>query len=439
MAVAVKQETPRSEPCIDHSLWRALNVPMFPDGFLWGAATAAHQVEGNNVNSDCWLLEHLPGSIFAEPSGDACDHYHRYPEDIATLAGLGLNSYRFSVEWARIEPEEGEFSTAILDHYRRVLMTCQDHGLFPVVTFHHFTSPRWLLAVGGWEDKKTPDRFARYCDRVTRHLGDLIGMACTLNESNLPRLLSSLRVAPPAEEQSQQPMWQGAGQRLGIPPERVAPFQFTGTAEAFDTMLAAHRAGSAAIKSVRADLPVGWTLALADIQAGPGGEDHAAGVRRDVNEIYLEASRDDDFVGVQTYSRTRFGADAPLPPPPGAELNMMGEEFYPEALEATIRLAAAVSGVPIVVTENGLATGDDTRRQVYVQRALQGVANCLRDGIDVRGYIYWTALDNFEWVFGYRPTFGLIAVNRATQERAVKPSARWLGDVARTNGVALQT
>lgn len=118
---------------------------------------------------------------------------------------------------------------------------------------------------------------------------------------------------------------------------------------------------------------------------------------------------------------------------------MMGEEFYPEALEATIRLAAAVSAVPIVVTENGLATDDDTRRQVYVQRALQGVANCLRDGIDVRGYIYWTALDNFEWIFGYRPTFGLIAVNRATQERAVKPSARWLGDVARTNGAALQT
>ena len=117
---------------------------------------------------------------------------------------------------------------------------------------------------------------------------------------------------------------------------------------------------------------------------------------------------------------------------------MMGEEFYPEALEETIRQAATVSGIPIVVTENGLATGDDTRRQVYVQRALQGVAGCLRDGIDVRGYIYWTALDNFEWVFGYRPTFGLIAVNRATQERAVKPSARWLGDVARTNGAKLQ-
>jgi beta-glucosidase len=411
---------------------------MFPRGFLWGAATAAHQVEGNNVNSDCWLLEHLPGTIFAEPSGDACDHYHRYAQDIATLADLGFNTYRLSVEWARIEPEEGEFSWAILDHYRRVLTTCQEYGLTPVVTFHHFTSPRWLLAEGGWEDRGTPDRFARYCERVTRHLGDLVGMACTLNESNLPRLLSTLGLAPPAEQRAEQPMWRAAGQRLGIPPDRVAPFQFTGSATAFDTMLAAHRAGSAAIKGVRADLPVGWTLALADIQAGPGGEEHAARVRREVNEVYLDAAREDDFVGVQTYTRTRFGPDGPLSPEPGAELNMMGEEFYPEALESTIRLAAAVAGVPVVVTENGLATADDTRRQEYVRRAVGGVANCLRDGIDVRGYVYWTALDNFEWIFGYRPTFGLIAVDRETQERTVKPSARWLGNLARTNGRALE-
>ncbi|HLE29049.1 MAG TPA: family 1 glycosylhydrolase [Anaerolineales bacterium] len=113
----------------------------FPKGFLWGTATAAHQVEGNNVNSDVWLLEHMPETIFAEPSGDACDHYHRYPEDIALLAELGFNLYRFSLEWARIEPEEGEFSRAILEHYRRMLAACHAHGLTPMVTFHHFTSP----------------------------------------------------------------------------------------------------------------------------------------------------------------------------------------------------------------------------------------------------------------------------------------------------------
>jgi len=119
-----------------------MTMPLeFPKGFLWGTATAAHQVEGNNVNSDVWLLEHMPETIFAEPSGDACDHYHRYPEDIALLAELGFNLYRFSLEWARIEPEEGEFSRAILEHYRRMLAACHAHGLTPMVTFHHFTSP----------------------------------------------------------------------------------------------------------------------------------------------------------------------------------------------------------------------------------------------------------------------------------------------------------
>lgn len=411
---------------------------IFPNGFLWGAATAAHQVEGNNVNSDSWLLEHLPETIFAEPSGDACDHYHRYGQDIALLAELGINAYRFSLEWARIEPEEGEFSRASLEHYRRVLTACHDHGITPIVTFHHFTSPRWLLAAGGWEDPHTPDKFARYCERVARHLGDLIGAVCTLNEPNLPRLLRTLDIVPPVDQQRHTPMWVAAAGVLGIPPERVAPFQFTGTDAGFETMLAAHRAGRAAIKAVRGDLPVGWTLALADIQAGPGGEEQAAQVRRSVNEVYLQAVRGDDFVGVQTYSRLRIGPDGPLDPPAGAELNMMGEEFYPEALEATIRQTAAVAGTPVLVTENGLATSDDTRRIAYIQRALRSVARCLQDGIDVRGYIYWTALDNFEWVSGYRPTFGLIAVDHATQERTVKPSARWLGNVARTNGHALE-
>ncbi len=427
------------EECLSQRKVKIMTTPfIFPNGFLWGAATAAHQVEGNNVNNDGWLLEHLPETMFAEPSGDACDHYHRYPQDIALLAELGFNTYRFSIEWARIEPEEGEFSWAILEHYRRVLTTCRDHGLTPVVTFHHFTSPCWLLAAGGWEDARTPDRFARYCERATRHLGDLIGAVCTLNEPNLPRLLAVLGVMPPAEQQRQAPMWVAASRVLGVAPERVAPFQFTGTDVAFETMLAAHRAGRAAIKAVRDTLPVGWTLANADIQAGPGGEERAATVRREVNEVYLEAVRGDDFVGIQTYGRMRFGPHGLLRPEEGVELNMMGEEVYPEALEATIRQAAAVASVPVLVTENGLATSDDTRRIAYVQRALRGVARCLQDGIDVRGYIYWTALDNFEWIFGYRPTFGLIAVDRATQERTVKPSARWLGKVARTNGHALE-
>ena len=132
----------------------------FPKDFLWGTATAAHQVEGNNFNCDYWPMEYMPGSIFAEPSGDAIDHYHRYPQDIALLASLGFNAYRFSIEWARIEPEDGFISKAALDHYRRMLETCHQHGLTPVVSYHHFTTPRWAISQGGWTNPDTAAKFA---------------------------------------------------------------------------------------------------------------------------------------------------------------------------------------------------------------------------------------------------------------------------------------
>src|SRR5258708_9148788 len=161
----------------------------FPEKFLWGAATAAHQVEGNNVNSDLWVLEHVKPTLFDEPSLAACDHYHRFEEGIRLLASLGLNTYRFSIEWARIEPERGHFSTAALEHYRRMLAACHENGVTPMVTFYHFSSPRWFAALGGWEKPASVDLFARYSERAPRHLGDLINSATTFNEPNLPMLL----------------------------------------------------------------------------------------------------------------------------------------------------------------------------------------------------------------------------------------------------------
>ena len=146
----------------------------FPEGFVWGTATAAHQVEGGNWNNDWWAWEHTPDSPCQEPSGDACDHWHRYPEDIRLCADLGFDAYRFSLEWSRIEPEEGEFSRAALDHYRRMCAACREHGLEPIVTFHHFTTPRWVAARGGWVEPATADRFARFCERAAAHLGDVI-------------------------------------------------------------------------------------------------------------------------------------------------------------------------------------------------------------------------------------------------------------------------
>jgi beta-glucosidase len=193
-----------------------------------------------------------------------------------------------------------------------------------------------------------------------------------------------------------------------------------------------------AIRSGPGDAPVGLTLAMQEYVAVGDGAAQAKleRIRLNSEDVYLDAVAGDDFLGVQTYSRMRVGPDGALGPEAGVETTMMGYEFWPEALEACIRRAwAHTDGVPVLVTENGIATADDTRRIAYVERALAGVGRCLDDGIDVRGYTYWSALDNFEWAYGYRPTFGLIGVDRTSFERSPKPSARWLGQVARANAL----
>ncbi|MFN2151241.1 MAG: glycoside hydrolase family 1 protein [Anaerolineales bacterium] len=403
----------------------------FPKDFLWGTATAAHQVEGNNLNSDFWVMEHVSSTVFAEPSGDAIDHYHRYSQDIAMLAELGFNSYRFSVEWARIEPEDGFFSMAELDHYRRMLETCHQSGLKPVVTYHHFTSPRWVVRQGGWHNPQTAEKFARYSRKVTEHLGDLIETVCTLNEVNVPRMAALLWMAGEDARESNQAFLQQSAQALQITPDAFAPFLFSGTDQGREVILSAHHQAREAIKAVRSDLPVGLTIAMQDMQALPGGEQARDQMRREIQDVFLEATRGDDFVGVQTYSRERYGASGNVGPEEGVELTQMGYEFWPQAIGATLRRAHEVTGVPLMVTENGIGTTDDQRRLAYYQAALENVAACLQDGLDIRGYFAWSAFDNFEWMMGYRPTFGLIAVDRDTQVRTIKPSARWLGAFAR--------
>ncbi len=408
---------------------------VFPDGFWWGTAGAAHQIEGGNVNSDYWVLEHTPGSPFVEPSGDACDHYHRYPSDIAMLAELGFTAYRFSVEWARIEPEEGEFSMAALDHYRRMLETCHAHGLTPVVTYHHFTSPRWFAARGGWEVLDNAPLFARYAERVTAHLGDLIGAVCTMNEPNVGLLIQYMGWVPPDDVLGNAAWRAAASKAVGAEGSVFNAFPHCRQQPARDTLIKAHRLAFDAIKAGPGDFPVGLTLAMMDMQAVPGGEAVRDRARAAVDDVFLDVVRDNDFIGVQTYSRIRFGPDGLLPPEEGVDLTQMGYEFWPEALEGTIRYAAQRTGLPVVVTENGLSEDVETRRIEFVRRALRSVHNCLSDGIDVRGYFYWSCFDNFEWTSGYGPKFGLIAVNRATQQRLPKPSAAWLGNVAKAGAL----
>jgi len=404
----------------------------FPKDFLWGTATDAHQVEGNNTNCDLWPLEHMVGGMFEEPSGDAIDHYHRYPEDIALLAELGFNAYRFSIEWARIEPEDGFFSTAALEHYRRILETCHQHGLTPVVTYHHFTSPRWVIAQGCWRNMDTAEKFARYCQRATRYLGNLMGAACTINEINIPVMLAHLFLRQHDGDREQDMMTRSA-KLFGVQPEAFAPFFFAGDPKGADVLHAAHKKSAVAIRAERGDLPVGMTLAMQDMQAVEGGEAVRDEARKGIQDIWLEAARSDDYVGVQTYSRERFGPEGRLGPEEGVEVTQMGYEFWPDAIEATLRYANQVAGVPMMVTENGIGTEDDRKRVAYYQRALRGVANAIDDGLDIRGYFAWSAFDNFEWMRGYGPKFGIIQVDRANQKRIAKPSAQFLGKIAKTN------
>jgi len=397
--------------------------------FLWGAATAAHQVEGGNSHNDIWALESLPDRAggFTEPSGDAADHYHRYPADLDLLAGLGLNAYRFSVEWARIEPERGLISTAALGHYARVADACLARGLAPIVTLHHFTSPLWLAQAGGWDEAEAADRFGEFASQVARHLGDRVAAWCTINEINLASL--GFDLAPARRARRLEKLRLALSARIEA--SRFSTF-LTHDGRAPEVLARAHGLATQAVKA-HSQAPVGLTLALPDLQAVPGGEAAMERTRAITQDAWLDLAAADDFVGVQTYTRELFGPDGRLPPPDGAETTLTGWEVYPEALEHSVRYAAARSGRPVLVTENGIATDHDPLRQDYTSRALEGLARARADGVDVRGYIHWSALDNFEWMHGYGPTFGLIGVDRATQARTVRESARWLGDYARAH------
>ena len=425
----------------------------FPKGFFIGAATAAHQVEGNNVNSDYWIQEHLPHTSFTEPSGEACDHYHRYEEDIRLLAEAGLNAYRFSVEWARIEPEEGQFDEGEIEHYRDVIRCCRANGVEPIVTLMHFTSPAWLIRKGGWEAESTVEDFRRYAAHVTEKLGGELNYICTINEANMGLQLAAISkrfrlmaeqaaknaasCAKKAEgtvqvgmnfEKMMENMKFAAmenAQAFGTPQPQI--FVSSRTPEGDALVFRAHQAAKAAIKALYPNISVGITLSMHDLQALPGGESFTQAAWDEEFRHYLPYIKDDDFLGVQNYTRTQYGPAGQLPCPEDAELTQMDYEFYPEALEHVIRRVAEEFKGDLIVTENGVAVSDDARRVEFIRRALAGVENCVKDGIPLKGYMYWSLMDNFEWQKGFGMTFGLIAVDRSTQERQPKPSLAFLG------------
>ena len=390
---------------------RTVTTLRFPPDFSWGAATSAYQVEGGIDANDWTRWEQQPGSGCVEPAGLACDHFHRYAGDIALLADLGFGWYRFSVEWSRIEPAEGRIDAGALDHYEQMITTCHRHGLRVAVAFHHFTNPIWVAEDGGWDNSRTVERFRRYCDVVAQRLGAGIDLAITINEPNMPPLL---------------------GYSLGWFPPGTTDDEAWGRVNR--NYLSAHEAARDVVREHTA-APVGMALAMADWQLVRGGEEHLEQMRSRREDVFLASARDDDFIGVNTYTRHRVGPDGFMDVEQGVELTDMAYEYWPDALEATVRRAAVATGRPVIVTESGIASDDDRRRIAFIDATLRGVHRCLADGVDLRGYHYWSALDNFEWNHGYGPKFGLIGVDRQTQERSVKDSARFLGRVARQNAL----
>jgi beta-glucosidase len=417
---------------------------VFPDGFLWGTATSAHQVEGGNSNSDWWEWERRPGSPCRDKSGAAIDHYNLYANDIALLAGLGFNAYRFSVEWARIEPTEGAFDQAQLDHYVDVVEQCRKRNLVPMVTLYHFSLPVWVAAKGGWLSDETPKLFERYVRTVVEAFGDLVDWYCPINE---PGVVS----------------FGGYMGALGFPPGLRGVVNWNAASK---RLIDAHRRARAAIKAIRPSAKVGLANSMQEWESNSGGKPIIEYARRRAEDIFLEAAGEDDFIGVQTYSRTRIdlprpvgwltrvalaigpieravvettvkrqtGNDPTFDNRNGIRRTQMGYEYRPEAVAATVRrVAEMLPGKPIVVTEHGVATSDDAERIEFIKRGLASLHPLIGQGIPLLGYVHWSAFDNFEWVLGYAMQFGLIGVDRVTQDRKPRPSASFLGEIARTN------
>lgn len=418
----------------------------FPDGFLWGTATAAHQVEGDNTGSDWWEWEHRRGSPVAEPSGSAIEHYARYRDDVALIASLGFGLYRFSVEWARVEPEEGRFDSEAFRHYRAVVAAVRSNGMIPMVTLHHFTVPRWLAARGGFLAPDAPSLFERYCRAVATALEDEVDWYCTINEPGVLALGGYLAA-------------------FGWPP---GTRDMDSWHRAINGLRLCHVAGRDAVKDARPAARVGATHSMAEYESNAAGRPLMEYLRRFTEDVFLEVCDSDDFVGVQTYTRAAIEAPPWTAPliralvgigvirravfPPlvrsrttdfadthrGGDVRRtdMGYEFRPEAVAATVRRAAKLlPGKDLLVTEHGIATRRDEERIEFITAAIVALHEVVAEGVPLRGYIHWSAFDNFEWGFGYRMQFGLIAVDRSNQVRTPRPSAAFLGAIARSGVV----
>lgn len=422
-------------------------VLRFPETFLWGSATSAHQVEGGNALNDWWEWEEK-GRV-PERSGEACRHYARFREDFQIAKSLHHNAHRFSLEWSRIEPEEGRWDEQAILHYQEVLDALRENALEPVVTLHHFTNPLWLSRKGGWENGEVVEHFSRYVRHVVDHLGKEIRYWVTLNEPLVYVYQGYLAgIWPPGEKSFQKAV-------------RVIRNQLLAHARAYRIIhaVAAHQGGpkpfvgfaknyiifSPCSPRSLADRLSTWVRAAffnaLYLKAMTTGRLFYPGV---FFERHPELEKTLDFVGLNYYTRdfVHFG-NLSLPEIFGTicslihhaqagPRNVLGWEIYPEGIYQAIREISRFR-LPVLITENGICTDRDEERWEFIRSHLAQVHRGLEEGCPVIGYLHWSLLDNFEWAEGFRPRFGLTEVDYGTQRRMIRPSARKFADVCRTH------
>lgn len=419
----------------------------FPSGFLWGTATASHQVEGDNVLNDWWRWEQEPGRIRdGGRSGRACDWWRNAEADFDRAAALGQNAHRLSVEWSRVEPREGFFDDAALDRYRQMLRALRERGMEPMVTLHHFTNPLWLAEQGGWENPLAVERFERYVTHTVGALRDLCRLWCTINEPNVLAYMGwNEGKWPPGKRDFGLTMQvlrhlMRAHARAYHAIHRIQPEAMVGLAH-----------NMVVFEPARPAFPLDQLVArLHDrmfnrlvLEAATAGREPGALVRRAV-----AAMRDTcDFIGLNYYTRrlSAFDRRSPATLFGRTFLNPHGErsdgdygEVYPEGLYRLLKRLARY-GKPIYITENGIPDADDDQRPRFLIRHLHAMWLAIQQNVPVRGYFHWTLVDNFEWAEGWTLRFGLIEMDPETGERRPRPSAFLYAEVCRANALTAET
>ncbi|MGI6423371.1 MAG: glycoside hydrolase family 1 protein [Candidatus Dojkabacteria bacterium] len=399
---------------------------IFPKNFYWGAATASHQVEGNNYNDwSEWeksekrindlkksgLLDKYGQDNFI--SGRGADHYNKYKEDFKLAKELGHNATRFSIEWSRIEPEEGKFDQKAINHYKDVIKRLKELDIEPFVTLWHWPIPIWLRDKGGLKSSEMPKYFVRYAKKVVEALGDDVKFWITLNEPLVNTSISYI-----------QGIW---------PPQRKNPFVFL---KVNLNLLKSHKLTYTAIKEINPKAQVGIAKHNAYFSI-KGNYLINKGIKSLVdalwNHLWLRCIRDhQDFIGLNHYFHHRilYG----LGKNERKIINHMGWEIYPTSLYHCLKDLKRYNK-PIYVTENGLADAKDEKRTWFIYEMLKGVHKAIEEGVDVKGYLHWSLMDNFEWADGYWPRFGLIEIDYDTLERRPRKSAYFYRDICKSNGI----